>query len=244
MTQLKFIQQSLHLLRYSFIPNKCPICNKIQPVDFNGEICSSCVDKLTRISDDSCLRCGAGVDSCNCKKYHIEYDALVAPFYYENIAVKIISLFKYRDLKYLSKFFAKEMAQKVEAKYSDVEFDYITYIPFSARQSRTRAYNQSEYLANELSKLLNLPVEKLIIKAFDNKKQHDMKNRNRKGNVAGVYQVDINMDLIGKKILLVDDVKTTGATLNECAKELKLYGAEKVCCVTAVVTNKKRSAEK
>jgi predicted amidophosphoribosyltransferase len=70
-----------------------------------------------------------------------------------------------------------------------------------------------------------------------------MKNRNRKGNVAGVYQVDINMDLIGKKILLVDDVKTTGATLNECAKEVKLYGAEKVCCVTAVVTNKKGTSE-
>lgn len=239
MTLLKYIQQLSHLLRYSFIPDKCPVCNKITLKDFEQIACKDCIDKLARISESSCLKCGADKKHCVCKKRYVDYDAIVSPFYYEGVAVKLVSLLKYKNMLRVSKFFADEMAKKVSEKYNHIEFDYITYIPFSKRQNKKRLYNQSEYLATELSKALSIPLEVLIIKAFDNKTQHDMKNQNRKGNVAGVYQVDTKIDLTGKKILLVDDVKTTGATLNECAKELKLYGAETVCCVTAVVTNKK-----
>ena len=243
MTLLKYIQQLSLLLRCSFIPNKCPVCNKIKAFDDQSVVCEKCLDKLKSVSDNSCLKCGAGVDRCKCKKHHVEYDGLVAPFYYEDIAIKIVSLFKYRYMTFFASFFAKEMAKKVKGKYENITFDYIAYIPFSSMQKRKRNYNQSELLAEELSKILNIPQSPLIIKLYNNKSQHYMKNQNRKGNVAGVYQIDVSVDLTGKKILLVDDIKTTGATLNECARELKLYGAEEVYCVTALITNKKKKSK-
>jgi predicted amidophosphoribosyltransferase len=96
-------------------------------------------------------------------------------------------------------------------------------------------------LATELSKVLSLPVKNVLEKIFDNNIQHESSQNRRKGNVLGVYDVRENEDVKGKTILLVDDIKTTGATLNECAKILKIRGAEKVYCVTVALTGKKVS---
>ena len=76
---------------------------------------------------------------------------------------------------------------------------------------------------------------------FDNDIQHESSQHRRKGNVLGVYDVRENEDVNGKAILLVDDIKTTGATLNECAKILKIRGAEKVYCVTVALTGQEKS---
>ena len=94
-------------------------------------------------------------------------------------------------------------------------------------------------LANELSKRLNLPVRNYLVKLYDTKQQHTLKESLRSGNVLGIFDVDEKeYSPEGKTVLLCDDVKTTGATLNECAKMLKLHGAKDVKCVTATITKK------
>lgn len=95
-------------------------------------------------------------------------------------------------------------------------------------------------MAIELSKRLNLKLEKAIIKIFDNETQHSTRKAHRKGNVLGVYEINNGIDVVGKTVLLVDDIKTSGATLNECAKMLKIRGAEKVYCVTAALAIKEK----
>lgn len=88
--------------------------------------------------------------------------------------------------------------------------------------------------------MLEIPLKNVLIKLFETESQHTKNIRNRSGNVFGVYDIKANADVKGKTILLVDDIKTTGSTLNECAWILKIRGAKEVYCVTAAVTGKEK----
>ena len=141
----------------------------------------------------------------------------------------------YQSAEYL----AEKMADCVRERYCDVQFDEIAFVPFSKKQKRIREENQSEMLATELGKLLGLPVRSYLVKLYDTRQQHTLKESLRSGNVLGIFDVDDKEHSPeGKTILLCDDVKTTGATLNECAKMLRLAGAKDVKCVAATITKK------
>ena len=129
----------------------------------------------------------------------------------------------------------EEMALSVKETFSDVSFDVITCVPLSKRRKNDRGYNQAELLARSVSKNLGIPYSELLRKVVNNKVQHKENARERKINVYGVYDLIDGVDVNGKTVLLVDDVKTTGSTLNECAKMLKMHGAEKVFVVTFVI---------
>ena len=139
----------------------------------------------------------------------------------------------------LADILAEKMAECVKTDFKDIEFDFICYIPFTTSQKIQRKYNQSELLAEKLSKKLNIPLSNIMVKLFDTNSQHKMNLKYRAGNVFGVYDVKEKVDVTGKTILLVDDVRTTGATLNDCARILKIRGAEKVYCTVAVVAGAK-----
>ena len=196
--------------------NKCTYCGKL--VNKGETLCENCRDNLPRIKGERCKYCGAGKDRCKCNKHKMRYDG-----------------------DFMAYHFAKDMAKQVEKDFCDIGFDYITFVPISSFQRRHRDYNQSELLATELSKLLLLPVNNVLEKIFDNDIQHESSQHRRKGNVLGIYDVREKADVKGKIILLVDDIKTTGATLNECAKILKIRGAEKVYCVTVALTGQEKS---
>ena len=127
--------------------------------------------------------------------------------------------------------------------FKDVKFDFICYVPFTLSQKLHRQYNQSELLAEKLSEKLNIPLNDVMIKLFDTKSQHKMNFRYRVGNVFGVYDIKEDQDVTGKIILLVDDVRTTGSTLNDCARILKIRGADKVYCTVAALAGVKPKEE-
>ena len=137
------------------------------------------------------------------------------------------------------------MAASIRANLPGVAFDQITCVPMRTAKEKERGYNQSALLAQELSKLLEIPVHcHLLRKCADTPAQHELKGAERRGNVFGVFEVAKPELTQGKTILLCDDVKTTGATLDECAKMLKLAGAQEVYCACIAVTRKNKSAEK
>ena len=168
----------------------------------------------------------------------MRFDGVTAPFYYEDGIETGILRLKLGGKPFLANHFAKDMAEFVCKDFKSVRFDYITFVPLTPFQKQNRAYNQSEVLANELGKRLNLPVKTVLEKLFENDTQHRASQNRRIGNVLGVYDVVENADVKDKIILLVDDIKTTGATLNECAKILKIRGAHKVYGVTVAMTGK------
>ena len=163
----------------------------------------------------------------------------MAPFYYENGIKKAIHLLKFGGKEFLAHHLAQDMADCVLTDFENINFDFICYVPFSDAQRIKRIYNQSELLALNLSQELNLPIENALVKIFDNNAQHNMSYKEREGNVFGIFDVDSGMDVAGKTILLVDDVKTSGATLNECAWILKIRGAEKVYCIVSAIAGVK-----
>lgn len=215
-------------------PKRCKYCGDI--IVPEKTLCDNCRDNLPKIKEPVCVLCGHSKEDCKCKKHKNEYRAVVSPFYYESGIIKAIHRFKFDCREYMADVLANDMAETVGREYSGVEFDFITFVPFSKAEKKKREFNQSELLANKLSEILDLPSKDILVKLYDTKSQHTLKQKDRKGNVFGIYDVKEDFKPEGKTILLVDDIKTTGATLSECAKMLKLNGADTVYCVTAAIT--------
>ncbi len=136
--------------------------------------------------------------------------------------------FKFQGKKGLAKPFARLMARAADFPEQP---ELVTFVPLSKNHRRERGYNQSGALAEELGRLLNLPVKPVLEKVKENKIQHLLSAKERRQNVRNVYRA--SSEVHGKKVLLVDDIVTTGATLRECAGQLYRAGAEKVFALCA-----------
>lgn len=165
------------------------------------------------------------------KEYY--FDKLICALDYKGFMRLKMLQFKFNDYKYLSKSFADILARKIE-KYK-IEADYISFVPIHKKRYFERGYNQSEYIAKYVSKLTNIKLEKnILIKEIQNKTQSTLSHAERKQNVRGVYKAINKEKIFNNRIILIDDIYTTGATMNECAKELKLAGAKEVIAMTVL----------
>ncbi len=226
------------IAKWVLFTQKCKLCGRV--IEKEKDLCGECENANLTIDGETCTYCGFEKKRCTCKKRRKFYDAVISPYYYDKGVSTGLKRLKFGNKTYVAKIFSEEMSRAVKEKYKDICFDFITFVPFSKTQKFTRKYNASELLAVELSKHLNLKLEDAIIKIFDNETQHSTRKAHRKGNVLGVYDIKNDVDVAEKTVLLVDDIKTSGATLNECAKMLKIRGAETVYCVTAALTIKEK----
>lgn len=219
-------------------PQRCKYCDIV--IDIRREICHTCESTLQKIEGEVCKLCGVKAEDCNCghKKHYYKY--ICAPFYYEGAASRAIWRFKFKNKIELSKVFAEDLTECFDAHYKDYAFDLCTFVPSSKESLKERGYNQAELLARDFCKIKDLPCEELLLKTKETKIQHDLLSVERSGNLAGAIELKNEVDLINKRILLIDDIKTTGSTLNECAKMLLIGGAEEVFCLTVAITNKKQ----
>lgn len=217
--------------------NRCRYCGRL--LTFGESICNECRGNLPIIKGERCRFCGAAKERCSCKKHRMQYDGITSPFYYEGATAKAVLSLKYGEREWVANTLAEDMAECVLRDFGKISFDFICFVPFGKTQKIERAYNQSELLAEALSKKLKIPLMGVLVKVFETGAQHTLGGSRRAGNVAGAYEVKRNADIRGKTVLLVDDIKTTGATLNECAKILKIRRAERVFCVTAALAAKK-----
>lgn len=226
-------------LLWFIFTNHCKYCNTI--IEKGEEICAECRDNLPEIKGERCKFCGAEKERCGCKKHRMAYDGITSPFYYENGIKSGIQGLKFNGKEHITRTLAEDMANCVKSDFGEIKFDFICFVPFTAMQKIRRNYNQSELLAEHLAKMLDIPLKNVLVKLFETESQHNKNIRNRSGNVFGVYDIKANADVKGKTILLVDDIKTTGSTLNECAWILKIRGAKEVYCVTAALTGKENN---
>lgn len=233
---IKFIKDTVLWL---FLTEHCRYCNSL--IEIGEGVCADCRENLPVVSGDKCSFCGAGKDRCGCKKHRLGYNGITAPFYYEGGIKEGIRQLKFNGKEHIAYFLAEDMTRAVKSDFTEVQFDFICFVPFTAAQKIRRNYNQSELLAEHLAKMLNIPLKKALVKLFETDTQHSMNVCNRKGNVFGVYDVKDGVDIKGKTVLLVDDIKTTGSTLDECAWILKIRGAKTVYCVTAALTGKNKN---
>ncbi|MFH1232283.1 MAG: ComF family protein [Patescibacteria group bacterium] len=201
-------------------------------------LCQKCFSNIKLRSEHFCLACKQKTSFAQfCSSCALNYDldgVLIASHYEQKIISKLIKSFKYYFIRELQQelgkiliLFLNELFDKKEQKINFQEC-LIIPVPLSVYRKRWRGFNQAEILACLVAKNFNLElsIDKLI-RTKHTKPQVKLNKKQRENNIKGCFDWCSN-NLEGRQIILVDDVVTTGATLNECAKVLKLHGASKV----------------
>lgn len=234
---MKIDYDALNYLRCIIYPNRCIFCGEIMPPDRN--ICDSCNENLPWIRGEVCCECGSQKEDCQCGKRHGSYyDGVASVFYYRDGVRDCIHRFKFQGDRYAYKELGSLMAKCLSERFGETEFDFIAYVPMEKKRRRKRGYNQSELLARRIAEESGIPLgENLIEKIYKTNVQHECDMLERKGNLLGAFEINPSFSVKGKTILLVDDIRTSGATLSECGKMLYLNGADKVLCLTAATVN-------
>ncbi len=230
--------KAFNVLINTFFPNKCISCGEIiEREEFLCEYCLEMIENTDLLK--ICVGCGLPKKECQCKLKVFHYAGVIAPFENDGKAQSAMYRYKFKKVLTASEYFANEMAKSIKMVYNDIAFDAITYVPMHPIKQLRRGFNQSEVLAGRLSELLNLKLYNSLLKAkYQRTSQHNLDFKERFKSVKGIFSC--NYDVTGKTILLVDDIKTTGATLDECAKQLLLSGADNVYCVCGLITKSKK----
>ena len=224
----------LDTVRAVFYPDRCCFCGKV--VIHDTELCPDCRQNEKPVETPKCSACGKSKKDCSCKGKSNFYNGITAPYNYKGNVRNGILRWKYGGAFRSVGFFGKIVAQSVRDDFDYLKTDVITFVPQTKAEARERGENQGEILANEVGKIMNIPVKPLLVKLFETERQHDLPWYMKSGNVFGVFGCPDISAVEGKTILLIDDVKTSGKTLNECAKVLHLNGAAEVYCAVIGVS--------
>lgn len=224
-------------------PSHCLACEKIISAD--GLFCEHCWPKLQFISEPKCAICaypfefqGLSLLCLKCLTKRPSFDKAVTIFRYNHVIRKIVSSLKYRDQTFLAKKFAPLLFDKAKNEIADC--DLVVAVPLHVKRLRKRKFNQSILLAKNLLKFSPEKVfySDFLVRTKNTTPQVELKKKERESNLKNAFEVNEKYrELVrGKKILLIDDVTTTGATLENCAKVLKKCGAKKVVVLTIAKT--------
>lgn len=218
-----------HLASIIF-PNHCIICGNIIESSNMNYICIDCINKkLDYIHKDEyirCTRCGKVLENinsiCMCKYEEIYFDECKSMLYYTNYAVDIIHKMKFSH-RYL---ICHDFAAMLSYYYKDyiLKYDAVTFVPLGKKRLLERGYNQSELIAKNISKILNIKlIDDIIIRKKETKALSSLNSKTERINmIENAFEVNSNYNLKDKiNLLIIDDVITTGSTLNEISKEIK-----------------------
>lgn len=193
------------------------------------EKCILCGRLLEREMRDLCHECRAQVQECPIPKEKRPFlDSWTALWYYEGDVRRSLLRYKFYGRQKYAESYGRLLATKL-LREERGEYDLITFIPISAKRRRQRGFDQVELLAYSVGRELAIPVVATMEKVRHNQAQSRITGHaQRRANVLGAYDVRTGVALSGKRILLLDDIITTGATAEEAARVLLTAGAEQV----------------
>ncbi len=221
-------------------PRMCAVCGG-DVGEEPGHLCWDCLAQLPLIGAPYCAWCGDPVDGRVDQAYTCMYCGRNPPFFerarsairYRGVVRELLRDFKYHHAFWLKKDLVRILASCVTLDFSLDEVDVVASVPLYPPRERERAYNQAFLLAEGLAKELHKPLLKGGLRRIrPTATQTHLTARDRATNVRGAFGLRGAHRLEGRKVLLVDDVMTTGATVNECARTLKEGGAQCVFVVT------------
>lgn len=200
----------------------CPACN--QHISYIKEpICSCCGRELSSVDSKLCGDCS--------KRRHTYFIANRSAVRYSPIMRDWIYTYKFHGREHLVVGLVDLLVHTYNTHYRHLPFEAITYIPLHRDRLYERRFNQAEQLAEGIAKKIGLPLQPTLIRTRDTLKQSHMTRSERLSSLHGAFQA-IEGVSSGKTILLVDDIYTTGSTLNEAAMMLKRHGWEQVYTIT------------
>lgn len=235
-----FLKRILNIILDILFPRTCPVCQKI--VGDRGEkICRKCRPKLVYIKEPICKKCGKQLDSmimeycydCN-KKPHV-FDRGVSCFAYKNEIKNSIYQYKYNNKREYAEFYTEEMVKTQGEQLLRWNPDVVIPIPLHKKRKKRRGFNQSELLAKGIAEYLNIPTAFSYIKRTTNTKPlKELNDKERKESLVHAFTTKSG-SCPWESVLLVDDIYTTGSTVDAISGLLKAKGVKKVYVLTLCI---------
>ena len=221
-------------------PPSCTICTA--SVDVGEYLCEECQSKVTRIVPPFCAKCSEPFDGAittqfacaNCAHRRLHFEAAVSAYRARGIVRHVILNFKYGKQIHLRNLVARWLVAALDdERIRERRFDAIVPVPLHPARQRERGFNQAAVLAQSLSRHMALPLRSVLERVHHTTTQTAFDRSERMQNLRDAFRLRKNEDVRRLRVLLIDDVLTTGSTLSECARVLKRAGAGPVYAATA-----------
>lgn len=200
-------------------------------------VCINCGVSIPRQKDFLCQKCLAKISFIqpvvSVGKASDSFDFLITVAKFDAVTVSLVHNLKFFSFKSVGKYIAMLIFQQIRHEKISKKIDIITPVPLHFVRKKERGYNQCHIIGKELARLLNCEYkEKILSRAFYTKSQAKLKHEKRSQNIDKAFVIKDNIDCKGKNIAVIDDVFTTGSTMNECCNTIKLCNPNKVIAVT------------
>lgn len=216
-------------------PRRCPICEEVlAPKD--KLIHRNCRNQLIFIQEPKCMRCGKPMEQSeqeycfDCNNHMFHYLRGFPCLKYDKRMSKSISAFKYKGKREFADFYVSELLGLYEEQFKQLKLDVLIPIPLHSSKYKERGFNQAEIIARGISQSIQVPVDtRMLIRTRKTLPQKELNDKERLRNLEQAFELGIKNQSKGyQKVLLVDDIYTTGSTIESCAKLLVLAGVRDV----------------
>lgn len=220
-----------------FYPAVCQLCSEQRATYDESYICGDCRKKVRIIDGAFCSRCGIPYDGeitqafvCGeCKDVDLKFDAARAAVHVNAFMLDVVHRYKYGRALWFEKFLGEYLVQAAEPELRKERWDFIVPVPLHSVKQREREFNQAERLAMCLSRATGIPVNTKILKRITpTESQTRLTRAERAENVRKAFALRGAVDLKGARIVIVDDILTTGATTSACSGVMKKAGASAI----------------
>ncbi len=236
--------EALDALASVIFPAPCRICEATLTTASRIPVCSTCLNSLKPLTGVACQKCGRPFVSavatagprplCHlCRRDVYNFDLARSFAAYTDAMVRAIVLLKYHEVTPLGAWFAARLAELVARDEEAFAADVVVPVPLHVSRLRERGYNQAELIARPLAKRLGLPLRSyLLVRTRPRPEKLKLTRQERWRTVRGAYAMRTEAKIDKLRVLLVDDVFTTGATLDSCARVLRKAGASRIVALT------------
>lgn len=223
-------------------PRRCPVCGEIV-VPKGDLICPGCVKKLSFVQGPVCMRCGKELlqqdgEYCHdCMRHKRSFEQGAALLNYNEAAAHSMAQIKYRNKREYLDFYSREMVRRLGGKLARMKADAFVPVPVHPSRRRVRGFDQAEELADRLSGRTGIPVLKgALVRSKKTAPQKALTPEQRLKNLEQAFSVSREKLWTGlDTVVLVDDIYTTGSTIEACSRALKQAGIKRVCFVSICI---------
>ncbi len=215
-------------------PKICETCSGVLPARSEACVCSRCRSRMDKIRGPFCTGCGrtSAGQSLRCGQCGSgipDLDGIYATFYYEGVTRELLQAYKFKDRKQLKTVFVTAMKDFLSLHLDASDFDGVVSVPMDAPKIRRRGFNQAQVFSSAVARHTGKPdLSSSFARRISRRPQSLLNKTERAKNIAGSFFVKKPGMFAGKRMLLVDDILTTGFTASECARTLKADGASSV----------------
>lgn len=225
-------------------PLRCPLCGDIV-IPKGEKICYECRPKLPYVKEPSCMKCSKPIEDedmefCgDCQRKSFSFTRGYSLWVYDERMRQSISAFKYLGRKEYGAFYVEEILKNLKGTLDRLELDGVVAVPLHPRKLRKRGYNQAKVIAKPIAKACNLPYIDLLLRSKNTLPQKELSDKERIKNLQSAFAINkrvLNgLSVPMNRLLLVDDIYTTGSTIEACTELLLQYGVKEVYFLTLCI---------